>query len=78
VLSTGEESKGRNRVHGEAKRAAAVMIVPEGRERLKHNMQYSPNRDFMFNGQDKVAGVKYAMELSEMPVPTTNIFQHDA
>jgi hypothetical protein len=33
-----------------------VMVVPEGRERLKKNVQYSPSRDPMFNGQDKAAG----------------------
>jgi hypothetical protein len=55
-----------------------LMVVPEARERLKQNMQYSPNRDPMFNGQDKAAGVKHAMELSEVPAPTTNICQYDA
>jgi hypothetical protein len=46
-----------------------VMVVPEGRERLKQNMQYSPSRDPMFNGQDKAAGVKHDMDLSEVPAP---------
>jgi hypothetical protein len=55
-----------------------LMVVPEGRERLKQNMQYSPSRDPMFNGQDKAAGVKHAMELSEVPAPATNIYQYDA
>jgi hypothetical protein len=32
----------------------------------------------MFNGQDKAAGVKHAMELSEVPAPATNIYQYDA
>jgi hypothetical protein len=53
------------------------MVVHEGRKRLKQNMQYSPSRDPMFNGQDKAAGVKHAMELSEVPSPTTNINQYD-
>jgi hypothetical protein len=54
-----------------------VIIVPEGRESLKQNTQYSPIRNPMFNGQDKATGVKHAMELSEVP-SLTNIFQHDA
>jgi hypothetical protein len=54
------------------------MIVPEGRERLKQNMQYSTTRDPMFNGQDKAAGVKHAMELSKVPAPATNMYQYDA
>jgi hypothetical protein len=54
------------------------MVVPEGRERLKQNMQYSPSRDPVFNGQDKAAGVKHPMELSEVPTPATNIYQYDA
>jgi hypothetical protein len=40
-----------------------VMVAHEGRERLKRNMQYSPRRDPMFNGQDKAAGVKHGIEL---------------
>jgi hypothetical protein len=32
----------------------------------------------MFNGQDIAAGVKHAMELSEVPVQATNIYQYDA
>jgi hypothetical protein len=55
-----------------------VMIVHEGRERLKQNMQYSSSRDPMLNGHDKAAGVKHAMELSEVPAPATNIYQYDA
>jgi hypothetical protein len=54
------------------------MVVPEGRERLKQNMQYSPSRDPMFNGQDKAAGVKLAMELSEVPAPTRLFYHYDA
>jgi hypothetical protein len=27
-----------------------VMVVPQGRERFKQNMQYSPSRDPMVNG----------------------------
>jgi hypothetical protein len=55
-----------------------VVVVPEGRERLKQNIQYSPSRDPMFNGQDQTAGVKHAMELSEVLAPATNMYQYDA
>jgi hypothetical protein len=55
-----------------------LVVVPKGRERLKQNMQYSPSRDPMFNGQDKAAGVKHALELSEVPALATNIYQYDA
>jgi hypothetical protein len=55
-----------------------VMVVLEGRERLKQNMQCSPSRDPMFNGQDKAAGVKHAMELSEVPAPARSSYQYDA
>jgi anti-sigma factor RsiW len=55
-----------------------VMVVPEGRERLKRNMQYSPSRDPMFNGQDKAAGIKYSMEMSEVPAPARSSCQYDA
>jgi formylmethanofuran dehydrogenase subunit E-like metal-binding protein len=44
-----------------------LMVVCEGQERLQQNMQHSPSWDPMFNGQDKAAGVKHAMELSEVP-----------
>jgi hypothetical protein len=55
-----------------------VMVVPEGRERLKHNIQYSPSRGPVFNGQDKTAGVKHAMDMSEVPAPTRSFYQYDA
>jgi hypothetical protein len=32
----------------------------------------------MFNGQDKAAGVKHAMELSEVLAPATSIYKYDA
>jgi hypothetical protein len=54
-----------------------LTVVPGGRERLKQSMQYSTSRDPMFNGQDKAAGVKHAMELSEVLVRATNIYQYD-
>jgi hypothetical protein len=31
----------------------------------------------MFNGQDKAAGVKHAMELSEVPAPARSFYQYD-
>eukprot|EP00873_Tetraselmis_striata_P039487 jgi/Tetstr1/459751/TSEL_005104.t1 len=46
-----------------------MLVVPGGRERLAANGNYSPSRDPMFNGQDKASGVKYAMDLSEVPTP---------
>ena len=49
------------------------MVVHEGRKRLKQNMQYSPSWDPMFNGQDKAAGVKHAMELSEVPAQARSL-----
>jgi hypothetical protein len=49
-----------------------VMVVPRGRERLKQNIQYSPSRDLMFNGQNKAAGVKHAMDMCEVPAPATS------
>jgi hypothetical protein len=55
-----------------------VMVVPEGRERLKHYMQHSPTRDPMFNGTHKAPGVKHAMEVSEMPTRARTIYQYDA
>jgi type I site-specific restriction endonuclease len=55
-----------------------VMVVSEVRERLKHILQNSPSRDRMFNGQDKAAGVKHAMELSEVPAPPKSFCQYDA
>jgi hypothetical protein len=55
-----------------------MMVVSEGREHLKQNMQYSHSRDPMFNGQDKTAGEEHAMDLPEVPAPATNICQYDA
>jgi hypothetical protein len=54
-----------------------VMVVPHGRERLNQNMQYSPNRVPIFNGQDKVAFVKHAIKLSEVLALATNIYHYD-
>jgi hypothetical protein len=55
-----------------------VMVVPEGRERLKQNMQYLPSRGPIFNGQDKTAGVKHAMEMFEASAPAKTMYQYDA
>jgi hypothetical protein len=52
------------------------MVVHEGREQLKQNMQYSPSRDPMFNGHDKAAGAMHAMELCHGGA--TNIYQYNA
>jgi hypothetical protein len=55
-----------------------VIVVHEGRDLIKQNMQYSPSRDPMFNGQDKAVGVKHTVKLSEVPAPATSIYQYDA
>jgi hypothetical protein len=53
------------------------MVVLEGRERLKHKMQYSPSRDPMFNGQDKAAGVKMPW-IFRGAAPARSFYQYDA
>jgi hypothetical protein len=42
------------------------MDSPGGWERFQQIMQYSPGRDFMFGGQDKVGGEMQAIEFNEV------------
>jgi hypothetical protein len=41
-------------------------------------MQYSPSRDPMLNGRDKAAGLKHAIELSELLALAMSFYQYDA
>eukprot|EP00873_Tetraselmis_striata_P016664 jgi/Tetstr1/436928/TSEL_025701.t1 len=53
------------------------LVMPDGRANLKKFHQYSPSKDPMFNGMHKAAGVKNAMELSEVPPPAKTPYQYD-
>eukprot|EP00873_Tetraselmis_striata_P009490 jgi/Tetstr1/429754/TSEL_001931.t1 len=53
------------------------LVMPHGRANLNKFHQYSPNKDPMFNGMHKAAGVKNAMELSEVPPPAKTPYQYD-
>eukprot|EP00873_Tetraselmis_striata_P024803 jgi/Tetstr1/445067/TSEL_032872.t1 len=55
-----------------------MLVVPGGRERLAANGNYSPSRDPVFHGQDRAAGVKYAVDLSEVPPPARRVYDYDA
>eukprot|EP00873_Tetraselmis_striata_P019464 jgi/Tetstr1/439728/TSEL_028147.t1 len=55
-----------------------MLVVPGGRKRLAANGNYSPSRDPMFNGQGKAPGVKYSMDLSEVPPPPRGVYDYDA
>eukprot|EP00873_Tetraselmis_striata_P012592 jgi/Tetstr1/432856/TSEL_022205.t1 len=55
-----------------------MLVVPGGRERLAAKGNYSPSRDPMFNGQDKAPGIKYVMDLPEVPPPPRGVYDYDA